>query len=379
MLAVAGSAYAACSASATATIENSGDAQALATCTTFSGSIAIATGVADDIALDGIKKLDGNLVIRSNANIKRISGAEMEEITGSFTLDDVQTLTNVEFPKLKTVATLMWNALPNLQQLAFASEITKVSEINIQNTELQSLEGINVETVDKVFIANNRYIQDITMQVGNITQSLTLADNNADLNVTFPNLLWAFNMTFRNVSSVTVPSLETLNDSLGLYGNFFESFAAPNLTEVGGALTLVSNTKLTNISFPQLATIGDNLQVANNTELNSVDGFPKVETISGALDLSGNMTKVDMPALNEVKGAFNLQSSGDTQGACDNFKKLADDGKLKGEYFCEDQVSDPGTAGTRPTGTTNSQETGAASHLNVPVMGAAGLLAAFFL
>lgn len=282
---------AACSASATATIENSGDAQALATCTTFSGSIAIATGVADDIALDGIKKLDGNLVIRSNANIKRISGAEMEEITGSFTLDDVQTLTNVEFPKLKTVATLMWNALPNLQQLAFAAEITKVSEINIQNTELQSLEGINVETVDKVFIANNRYIQDITMQVGNITQSLTLADNNADLNVTFPNLLWAFNMTFRNVSSVTVPSLETLNDSLGLYGNFFESFAAPNLTEVGGALTLVSNTKLTNISFPQLSTIGDNLQVANNTELNSVDGFPKVETISGALDLSGNMTK----------------------------------------------------------------------------------------
>lgn len=249
MLAAAGSAYAACSASGTTTIQNSGDATAMASCKTFSGTIAIETGAAGPIALDGIQKLDGDLVIRNNSQIQQISAADMEEM-GTFELNDVQRLTTVTFPKLKTVSKLTWNALPNLQQLGFDGEITKASEINIQNTQLQSLQGINVEQVDTIYIANNRYINEISMQLGNVSTSVILEANNPEVNVTFPNLIWAFNMTFRNCSSIEVASLESLNGSLGLYGNVITDFAAPNLTEIGGALAIVSNTELTNISFP---------------------------------------------------------------------------------------------------------------------------------
>ena len=215
----------------------------------------------------------------------------MEEITGTFQLDTVQVLNAVNFPKLKTVDTLRWNALPNLQSLGFDAEITKASVIDIQNTQLGSLEGINIEIVDEIKIANNRFINDITMQLGNITKALTLEANNPEVNVSFPNLEWAFNMTFRNCSSVDLPSLESLNGSLGFYGNVFTDFAAPNLTTIGGALAIVSNTELTNISLPELTTVKQNLQIANNTKLSKINSMPKLKTIGGALDFNGNMSE----------------------------------------------------------------------------------------
>lgn len=263
----------------------------MASCQTFSGSIAIASSVPDSIALDGIRKITGDLVISNNSKITSLSGSSLEEISGSFTLDEVQVLSTVNFPKLTTVTNIKWNALPNLQGLQMDAQISKASIIDIENTQLQSLKGLNLETVDELTVANNRYINSIDMQLGNVSRQLTLTANNPEVNVSFPNMEWAFNLTFRNCSAIDLPSLHTLNSSLGLYGNTFESFAAPNLTKIGGALSIVSNTELTNISFPQLTVVSQNLQIANNTKLSEISGLPKVATIGGALDFNGNMSK----------------------------------------------------------------------------------------
>jgi hypothetical protein len=189
------------------------------------------------------------------------------------------------------VGALRWIGLQKLENLGFAAQITKADVVDIQNTQLQSLEGINIETVGDMYIANNIYVSQISMQLGNITNQLILLANAPDLAVTFPNLIWANNMTFRNCSSVELPSLESLNNSLNLFGNTFEAFVAPNLTDVGGALAIADNTALTNISFPVLKEVKDNLQVANNTMLREINGFPELETIAGALDFNGNMTR----------------------------------------------------------------------------------------
>lgn len=82
-----------------------------------------------------------------------------------------------------------------------------------------------------------------------------------------------------------------------------------------------------------------------------------------------------------MKGVFNLQSTGDIGSVCDSFyDPLRDKGRLpKTKYECEGSLTDPGTAGTTPTG--SSKPTGAASPLNVPqsYMGLAGLAAVFLL
>lgn len=207
------------------------------------------------------------------------------------TLDGLTRLVGVDFPKLKKVETIKWSALPNLQRIGFTAEVTEADKVQIENTALRSLEGINIEQVDTIFIANNAQINEVNMQLGNVSDSLTFANNNKDLVITLPNLIWATNLTFRSVGSLSLPSLETTNGSLGLYTSGFESFSAPNLTTVGEALAIVGNEQVSNISFPLLTKITDNLQIANNTNLSIIDGFPLLKSIGGAFDISGNMSR----------------------------------------------------------------------------------------
>ncbi|KAF2848901.1 hypothetical protein T440DRAFT_400205 [Plenodomus tracheiphilus IPT5] len=375
-LVAASGAYAACSVSATTTLQNAGDATALATCTTFSGSIAIATGTTDDIVISGVKKLSGNLVATDNPGMKRLSAGDLETLDGELHLDGLTALRAVDFPKLKMIDSIKWNALPNLQQIGFTAEVEEAEKVDIQNTGLRSLKGINIQKVDTVFIANNGYIDTIAMQLGNVSTSLTLADNNENVKVQLPNLIWASNLTFRFCGSVELPSLKTLNGSLGLYNNGFESFSAPNLTSVGQALAFVANDKLSNLTFPLLTKIQGNLQLANNSGLSTVDGFPNLESIGGAFDLSGNMSKVSTPKLDDVAGAFNLQSTGNVTAACAFYKPLKDKKLIRGGYFCRGAVADPGQEGHKPTdqsGSSGSGQTGAAS--SSAVNGALGLAA----
>lgn len=373
-LAAASTAYAAsCSVSATTTVQNAGDATGLASCSTFSGSIAIATGTTDDIAFDGIKKLSGNLVATNNSAIKRISASNLETLDGEMHLDGLTSLYGIDFPTLKNIDSIKWNALPNLQTIGFTAEVEEAKKVDIQNTGLRALTGINIEEVDTLFIANNGYINEITMQLGNVSDSLTLADNNEDVKVELPNLIWATNLTFRFCGSVSVPSLETLNGSLGLYNNGFETFSAPNLTSVGEALAIVANDKLNNLTFPLLTKISDNLQIANNSALQEVDGFPILKSIGGAFDISGNMSTVETPKIDSVKGAFNLQSTDNITAACAFYKPLHDKKLLEGSYFCRGKVEDPGTEGHTPTDQSGSTDS-AASSLSAAT-GALGLAA----
>lgn len=380
VLAAAGTALAACSTSGTATIQNQGDATAIASCSTFSGSIAIATGTTDDIAISGLKSLSGNFVASKNADIKRISASDLETISGDMTLDELTRLNGVDFPKLKKVNAIKWNALPNLQQIGFTASVEEAKTIDIQNTGLTSLQGINIQKAAKLKIANNGYINQISMQLGNVSESLDFSDNNKAVKVELPNLIWATNLTFRFCGSVSLPSLAKLNGSLGLYNNDFESFSAPNLTEVGEALAIVANNQLNNLTFPLLTKITDNLQIANNSQLTSVDGLPVLKSIGGAFDISGNMSKIDTPKLESVKGAFNLQSSDNITEPCKFYQNLKDKKLIQGSYFCRGKLVDPSTQGTKPKDQSGSSQKGAASTLSA-VNGALGLaaMAAVFL
>jgi hypothetical protein len=378
-LAAAGSAYAACSTSATMTVQNSGDAAAMTTCSTFTGSIAIATGTTDDIALGGIKVLNGNLVASSNANIKRIGAGDLVELNGEMNLNELTRLNGIDFPKLTKVNGIKWNALPNLQNIGFAATVSEAKKIDIQNTGLRSLSGINIQQADSLKIANNGYINEISMQLGNITTDLDFSDNNKAVKVDLPNLSTARNLTFRFCGSVSVPSLSKLKGSLTLNNNGFESFSAPNLTEVGEAIAIVGNEELNNITFPLLTKINDDLRFANNSKLTSVDGMPELKSIGGAFDISGNMSKVETPKLNDVKGAFNLQSSDNVTAACNFYKPLKDKKLIQGAYFCRGKLENPSTEGTKPKDQAGAKGN-AASTLSA-VNGALGLaaMAAVFL
>ncbi|KAF2642271.1 hypothetical protein P280DRAFT_262157 [Massarina eburnea CBS 473.64] len=292
-LAAAGSAYAAsCSTSATATISNSGDASAIASCSTYSGSIAVATGMSDDLMLGSLKEISGDLIIEKNSNIKRVQADSLETITGEFRLNDDSQLAGLQFAKLNKVKSLTLTGLASLRELTFGSEVTECEKLDIENTQLQNLNGINLKKASSIIIANNPAINNISMQLTNLTGALDLSYNNADVMVQFPLLEAAQNISVRAVGNLSLPSLSTVDPgSFGIFSSKMESFYAPNLTTVAQALTIVDNNKMKNLSFVSLTDVKGSFLIENNTALSVLTDLPKLKNVGAALDISGNLTE----------------------------------------------------------------------------------------
>ncbi len=291
-----------CSNSATLTITASADASGLSSCTTYSGSVAIPTGLSvpvdpnghQQLSVDGVQVITGNLTVTNAIMLSSLSFGDLSSV-GGFELGGLTVLSELSMPQLTKVDQLNFTALPALQQLSFGGTgVTQASSILITNTGLSSLQGINnLQQVDFFNVNNNPSLQNISLQVTSIKNSLDIEANDGyvtGLQTSFPMLETAQNMTFRNCSSVSLPALANVTEDLGFYGNTMQSFAAPNLTTCGG-LIFVDNTDLTNISLPLLTSINASYQIANNTQLKIINGFQKLSIIGGALDFNGNFTE----------------------------------------------------------------------------------------
>jgi hypothetical protein len=292
-----------CSNSATLTIASAADASPVASCTTYSGSIVIPTDISDPVGqngynsltVGGVKKITGNLTVSNAVKLSSLEFSNLQSI-GGFELNGLTVLSTLSMPQLTTVVTgLNFTALAALQQLSFGGTgITQADSILITNTGLSSLMGLNnLQQVTTFNINNNPSLQNISLQVTSISGALNIEANDgfvSGLQTSFPLLETAKNMTFRNCSSVLLPSLANVSQNLGFYGNTMESFAAPNLTTTGG-LIFVDNVDLTNISLPSLTSVNASYQIANNTLLKQINGFQKLSVVGGALDFNGNFTE----------------------------------------------------------------------------------------
>jgi hypothetical protein len=299
-----------------------------------------------------------------------LSGADLNAISGTMMLNDLTVLSTLQFPSLKTINIIDWVTLPALQQLTFTDTVNTCSSVTISDTQLSSLDGINLDTVADFAINNNRFLKTISTQVANITGSLDITSNGQDLQVEFPNLIFAGNMTFRNTSTVTMQSLAAINGTLGFYENFFESISAPNLTSVGMVLAFVANPDLSNISMNALTTVGG-LQIANNSELITINQFQNLKTVTGALDVTGNYSDAEFPALTRVDGAFHMVSS--SNFSCAHFESIRSQDFL-GTFTCTptspnvQSGTGSGSSGTSTGSSSSSTSTkGAAVQLNAPV------------
>lgn len=318
---------------ATATVSSAADATALSSCTTFKGSILVASTVSGEIDLNGPEQVTGSIIVENAGSLTTLSSTTIATIGESFTLNNLTKLSTLSFSSLTSVQTINWSALQSLDELAFKATVSTASSITITDTFLSTLDGIDVDTCATLDINNNNRLGTFSTQVANVTSLINIAANGQDLEVSFPNLIWAANMTVRNASSISIPSLATVNGSLGFYGNYFTGISAPNLTSVtSGSLSFVANAKLTNISMPLLKTVGGGDLIANNSALGNIS-FPDLATVGGAIDFSGNFSTPSLPALSLVKGGFNMQSTVEID--CTTFAADKTSGKILGSYTCK--------------------------------------------
>lgn len=339
----------------TATINAQADVAQYTGCSSLR-SVLISSNAAGAISLDGPEEITGDLTALNAGALTSFGSSSIERIGGAFTLTNLTLISDLSFVRLAEVREIAWSALPALDILGFTTNVRKASRVLITNTFLSTLNGINLNTVDVLNINNNNRLREFSTQVGNITQALNIDANGRNLKVTFPNLIWAANATFRNVSEVNIPSLRTVNGSLGFYGNYFQSLSAPNLTSVGqfstgnGGLAFVANANLANITIPVLQSVGGAFQIANNSALTAID-FPEVQDVGGAVDFSGNFSTPELPALRNVRGGFNLQSTAEID--CTGYRSQHSSGVIQGRFTCLTTADAKSADGSTPTGTSS--------------------------
>lgn len=350
------------------TIQNEGDAEAISRCSIIEGDVTIDPSVSGTLALDGIQEITGDLTCVNATQLTSLSADSLGIIGGKMDLEELQILSTLEFDSLYEVLTIQWVALPQLQSLTFNRGVSKVTNILVSNTALTSLNGLDLETVGLMDINNNRYLETCNVNnMRNVTEAISFAANAKTLAISLPNLEYAANMTFRNVSDVQVPSLAYVNGSIGFYSNNFESIALPNLTETGQALVFQDTTGLKNISAPNLEKVGAAFNINNNTGFTEIDGFPKLAVIVGALDFSGDFDVVELPALEDIRGGFNMQTRS-TNFSCDGFNDLRDRDIVKGTYECKANEENPTGLDSNGGGSGNSTKKNAARGALDPAM-----------
>jgi hypothetical protein len=358
---------------ATATIASPADATTVASCTSIDGSVVITTGAGDQVDISGPTKIGGDLVAENNGGLISLTSTSLTTIGGAFRLRNVTLMSTLAFTALESVDSIDWASLNALGSLTMGNPgITSAKSVSIADTFLSSLDGINIHSLDTMDINNNHRLTDFTTELYNLSTLLNINANGQNLAVSMPNLIWAANMTISNVTSFSAQSLETINGSIRFDSNYFTEFSAPNLTSVQtGDVAFVSNSKVTNISMPLLTSIGGGFTIANNTAMEELNGFPKLEMVGGAVKLRGSFSSVELPSLNDVRGAFDLESTGDITSSCSVFDKLSpkSGGQIQGEYSC---TSDNANA-NNDTSTTGGTSSGSSNTSSSAVIGASGM------
>lgn len=274
------------------TINSQTDADSLQSCTKFTGSITISDQASGTIALNGVEQLTGDLKINNATQLSSLTADQLNSIGGTWNMQDMTILSNLNFDSLTSVDQIYWVGLPALQGLSFAQGIQKARNVLISNTQLYTSNGIELQTVEILNINNNPYLSSVNVNnLKNVTSQLTFAANAMNLQISFPNLVGGANMTFRNVSSIDMPSLSTVAGNMGFYSDNLQSFSAPNLTSTTGSLAFADCPQLSNTSFPSLTQIGGGFQLANNTNLKAISGFPALKVVIGAIDFAGTFSR----------------------------------------------------------------------------------------
>ena len=279
-------------------MQNQGDASAIGACSSgYSGDVTVNNGASAGGTLDfgNVSKISGKLEYAGDSSVQTIKANALKSL-GSLNLTDLNQLSTLQMGSLDQVGDLTFLSLSSLSKFDFGDGVSSAGVVTIINTQVSDISAISqASQIKGLVISDNQFLSNITFNLEEVGLADIGPNNNVQgMNLMFPQLTIAESLTFRNATQISTPSLENVNNTLGLYGNKMQSYAAPNLTWVG-ALVINDNSELTNLSFPQLANINSTanatLQVANNTKLENIDGFNNLELVNGNVDFSGVFSK----------------------------------------------------------------------------------------
>lgn len=319
-----------CSIGSKATATSQADLDKYSSCKTLVGNLTV-TGDLGSAALANVEQLNGSLTLNNATNLVSFSADNLKTITGSLTMRDLTILTTASFGSLEEVDTINMITLPAISD--FATNLQNANNILVSDTTLETVDGFStLKKVSVLNINNNRYLTSFNSDLKFVSDALDFSFNGNQAAVSFDNLVWAKNITLRDVQAASFKSLQSVNASLAFINNSISNLTLSKLATVGQTFSISSNEDLTSLHCSNLTTIGGGFVVANNTKLRVIDGFKSVATVGGAVVITGNFTELDLPKLKSVRGDATFET---TSGnfSCSPFKDLQKKGAIQGDSF----------------------------------------------
>lgn len=307
------------------------DLDKLAGCEAIKGDIVL-TGDLGSASIANVKAIYGDLQVFNSTNLQFFAADSVTTITGSLKLHGLTVLSSLSFGQLSSVGAINWVTLPNLVDTGLTS-VSDCNSIYISDTMLSNLKGINPTNVEVFNINNNVNLASISSNIQTVSNALTVAFNGDETIVEFDDLVWANNITFYSVASISMGSLQAVNKSAGFFESSVTELEFPLITEIGADLTIENNDLLTHIDFSNVTSVGGGLVIVNNTELLSIENIDNIRTVQGAVVLKGDFDNCTMSSLKTVRGAFDLETTGHAD--CAPFSKLSKNGGIQGSFKCK--------------------------------------------
>ncbi|KAF2137098.1 uncharacterized protein K452DRAFT_236423, partial [Aplosporella prunicola CBS 121167] len=277
----------------TTTIHGTRDASALASCITYTGSIAIATDAVGEIAINKVEVITGNLTAYGVDGLISLSGDSLRSLD-TFSLQTVPGLSTVRFPSISQINSLQWTGATNLTDIAFNITATSIQAVTVGDTSLGSLDKLGLQSLryaNEIRVINNPHLQSFPLpRLYEVTSNLTFGDNGDRFDIPLPSLEIAENVYLYNISSFSINMLKNVSNFLSVHNTNSETILVSQLARVGSFLDLVGNTRWSEVAFPGFYEAGNIL----------IDGSPNLTTLrlstlqnaAGNVSLSGNFSEL---------------------------------------------------------------------------------------
>ncbi|KAK0948252.1 cell wall protein Ecm33 [Friedmanniomyces endolithicus] len=278
---------------ATTTLRNIADVVAIATCTTYTVDIVVATDVAGISALLGVEEVIGSVIVANNSALTTISSDSLRSVSNDVILDTLPLLANISLPMWSSVKTIVLNKIPAPNVINMQTTVQKVTNLYITDTTLETLFGLLLQTsqMENLIITGNQFLQSCWFGVGNITQQATVTNHSAQMTLTLPNLTYAYNMEITNASAVEMPMLQSINQNLDISYSAVQNLTLPVLSYVGGDLDVKNNAQLVGIEMPDLVNVQGNVEISGSPQLEFLSGLSALSFIGKDLILTGEFNE----------------------------------------------------------------------------------------
>jgi hypothetical protein len=199
-------------------------------------------------------------------------------------------LTTLLATSLNTIEVVILQNVPLLTSWGEPNS-TVLDQLVVENTLLTVISLLYVETMEEIQINNNPNLSIIGFSaVKNVTNYCNIQKNNLNVYVSFDELQWANNISWRDIGDAILPKLDKVNGSLEISDSSVDTIELPKLASAGG-LTFQNNRNLTFIGAGDVNSVEDlGISIVNNSKLASPGNFSSLEKASG-IELSGDFTE----------------------------------------------------------------------------------------